>query len=157
MTRINIIDPKLLADQHLVAEYRETPMVPAALRRTIKSARGFSKNRIPQRYTLNAGHVTFFYDKLTYLEKRYNSLIKEMKRRGMNPDLSRILDLKGLPIECFNDWTPDSSEQQIVAERIELRLKQRDGWYRYNGQIANVGTLIDNMHRYILDGQVPLQ
>lgn len=150
MTRINIIDPRLLADQHLVAEYRETPMVPAALRRTIKSARGFSRSRIPNTYTLNAGHVTFFYDKLAYLSKRYDSLIVEMKRRGMNPDPGRTLALEELPDECFNDWSPDPSEQMIVAERIGIRLMQRAGWYRYNGQVANVEVLIDNMKQYIL-------
>ena len=37
MTRINIISPSELTDQHLVAEYREIFMVGSALARTLKS------------------------------------------------------------------------------------------------------------------------
>ena len=37
MTRINIIPTQELADQHLVAEYRELFMVGSALQRTLKS------------------------------------------------------------------------------------------------------------------------
>ena len=37
MTRINIVPTKELADQHLVAEYRELFMVGSALARTLKS------------------------------------------------------------------------------------------------------------------------
>jgi len=37
MTRINIIPTEELADQHLVAEYREMFMVGSALQRSLKS------------------------------------------------------------------------------------------------------------------------
>ena len=37
MTRINLVDPNFLSDQHLVAEYREIFMVGSALQRSIKS------------------------------------------------------------------------------------------------------------------------
>ena len=71
MTRINIIAVSELTDQHLIAEYREITMVPAALKRTLNSKAGFSKNKIPDKFTLNRGHVYFFYDKGLYLDKRY--------------------------------------------------------------------------------------
>lgn len=149
MTRINIIDPTLLADQHLIAEYRETAMVPAALRRTLKSSRGYSPSRIPRTFTLNAGHVTFFYNKLKYLSDRYDSLICEMKRRGMNPDSGRALDFSGIPECCFGEWTPSKAEQRVVVERISTRLMQRQGWYRYFGKQADVHELIVNMNNYV--------
>ena len=60
MTRINIIPVSELYDQHLIAEYREITMVPAALNRTLKSKIGLDKNKISQQYTLNKGHVYFF-------------------------------------------------------------------------------------------------
>lgn len=145
MTRINIIDPSLLADQHLVAEYRELPMVPAALKRTLASSRGYSKSRVPTKYTLNTGHVMFFYDKLGYLQNRYQELIAEMKSRGMNPDPSRILNFDGIPGECFGAWTPSVAEQTIVVDRIALRLRQKSGWYRYNGKEADVEDLVSTM------------
>lgn len=149
MTRINIIDPTLLADQHLVAEYRETPMVPAALRRTLRSSRGYSVNRIPKSYTLNTGHVMFFYNKLGYLSKRYDSLIQEMRSRGMNPDDGRVLVMDDLPSHCFGDWTPSKAEQRIVVERIATRLRQRGSWYRYRGQPSDVEELISRMEKFV--------
>ncbi len=57
MTRINVIDPIDLTDQHLMAEYRELPMIMGSLRRSLKSKKGLPK--ITPKYTLNAGHVTF--------------------------------------------------------------------------------------------------
>ena len=50
---------------------------------------GKNKKNIPDEFTLNKGHVTFFYNKGMYLDKRYSLLIKEMRRRGMNPDPKR--------------------------------------------------------------------
>ena len=66
MTRINIINVSELTDQHLIAEYREITMVPAALNRTINSRNGLDVNNIPKEFTLNKGHVTFFYDNGKY-------------------------------------------------------------------------------------------
>ena len=60
MTRINIISPSELTDQHLIAEYREITMVPGMLQRTLKSKKGLDKSKIKKVYTLNAGHVYFF-------------------------------------------------------------------------------------------------
>ena len=78
MTRINIIPPKKLYDQHLIAEYREITMIPAALNRTLNSKSGLILSKIPEKYTLNRGHVYFFYNKGLYLNKRYEKLIEEM-------------------------------------------------------------------------------
>ena len=69
MTRINIVPVKELMDQHLIAEYREITMVPASLSRTLASKKGLDYSKIPKNYTLNRGHVYFFYDKGLYLSK----------------------------------------------------------------------------------------
>ena len=63
MTRINIIPVQELFDQHLIAEYREITMVPAALNRTINSKAGLKVSKINKPFTLNKGHVYFFYNK----------------------------------------------------------------------------------------------
>ena len=67
MTRINSnIDPKKLTDQHLMAEYRELPMVPAALRKSLRTQSVKTiLSKIPKRYKLNSGHVLFFVDKFS--------------------------------------------------------------------------------------------
>lgn len=137
MTRINLVNVKSLADQHLFAEWREIKMVPASLRRSLKTktVKGILKN-IPVRYTLNAGHVTFFFDKMNFLSKRYILLTSELLERNYN--LSKISSfeeyLTDIPEEfCSKEWNPDRQEIQINVERILARIGEKPEWYRYYG------------------------
>jgi deoxyribonuclease (pyrimidine dimer) len=130
MTRINIIPVSELTDQHLIAEYREITMVPAALTRTLNSKSGFIKKKIPDRFTLNTGHVYFFYDKGLYLYNRYDNIVEEMILRGFNPDLKRIFPKNIFPFELFNDWTPTIKEQEVVRSRIKEKIAMKPSWYR---------------------------
>ena len=130
MTRINIIPVEDLTDQHLMAEYREIFMIGSALQRSLKSEQ-WDPKRIPKKFTLNSGHVYFFYNKGKYLHERYLHIIDEMKQRGFNPDNTRIF-----PTEVFkdnglyNDWLPTIEDQKIIRERISLRISQKPDWYR---------------------------
>ena len=134
MTRINIIPPKELYDQHLIAEYREITMVPAALNRTLNSKNGLNKDKIPKQYTLNKGHVYFFYDKGKYLFIRYKLIIDEMKKRGFRPDKKRKF-----PTEIFKknnlflNWKPSNDDFKIIRERINKKLEEKPNWYRKSG------------------------
>ena len=130
MTRINIIPVSELTDQHLIAEYREITMIPAALTRTLNSKSGFIKKKIPDRFTLNTGHVYFFYDKGLYLYNRYDNIVEEMILRGFNPDLKRIFPKDIFPFELFNDWIPTIKEQEIVRSRIKEKIAMKPTWYR---------------------------
>ena len=133
MTRINIVPTKELADQHLVAEYRELFMVGSALARTLKSPnRDKSLSSIPEKFTLNTGHVKFFYNKGRYLHKRYDELVEEMKRRGMNPDPERVFKRDQWPDELYQDWQPDDQELAIVRQRIQERIDAKPDWYRWS-------------------------
>ena len=132
MTRINIIPTNELADQHLVAEYRELFMVGSALQRTLKSKNcDKTLSSIPEKFTLNTGHVKFFYNKGKYLHKRYLELIHEMKRRGMNPDPERVFKRDQWPDELYQDWQPDDQELAIVRQRIQERIDAKPDWYRW--------------------------
>ena len=132
MTRINIVPTKELADQHLVAEYRELFMVGSALARTLKSPnKDKSLSSIPEKFTLNTGHVKFFYNKGKYLHKRYDELVEEMKRRGMNPDPERVFKRDQWPDELYQDWQPDDQELAIVRQRIQERIDAKPDWYRW--------------------------
>jgi len=139
MTRINIIPVSELHDQHLIAEYRELTMVPAALNRTLNSKVGLLKEKISKRFTLNSGHVYFFYDKGLYLDKRYTEIVNEMKLRGFNPDSTRVF-----PIQIFkdnnlyNDWTPMIEEQKLIRQRIQERINSKPDWYRKTRRKENV-------------------
>mgnify|MGYP001158608221 FL=1 len=135
MTRINIIPTSELSDQHLVAEYRELFMVGSALARTLKSPnRDKSLSSIPEKFTLNTGHVKFFYNKGEYLHKRYTALQEEMKARGMNPDPERVFKREQWPDELYNDWTPSEQEQAILRERLQERIDQKPDWYRWSNK-----------------------
>ena len=132
MTRINILPVEDLTDQHLMAEYREIFMIGSALQRSIKST-NWHKKRIPKKFTLNKGHVTFFYDKGEYLDKRYDQIRKELKKRKFNLDDTRIFNGHKFPLEYYNDWEPTKEDQAIVLERIEERIQQKPEWYRHYG------------------------
>lgn len=135
MTRINIVPTEELSDQHLVAEYREIFMVGSALARTLKSPnRDKSLSSIPEKFTLNTGHVKFFYNKGEYLHKRYIALQEEMKARGMNPDPDRVFKREQWPDELYNDWTPSEQEQAILRERLQERIDQKPDWYRWSNK-----------------------
>ena len=131
MTRINIIPPKELYDQHLIAEYREITMVPAALSRTLNSKAGLIRSKIPKNYTLNKGHVYFFYNKGKYLDNRYNELIVEMKNGGFIPDENRLFP-KQIFIDnnLYYDWEPSDIDMQVIRLRIKQKIKQKPDWYR---------------------------
>jgi deoxyribonuclease (pyrimidine dimer) len=131
MTRINSdLDPKLLKRMHLVAELREITMVPASLRRSLRTIQSATiLTRIPKKFTLNKGHVSYFYDKLRFLQKRFNKLADEMERRGYNPDRSRIKAFDGFDDMWYNDWTSTAEDDAIVTERINFRISQKPHLY----------------------------
>ena len=133
MTRINLVNPRELSDQHLVAEYREIFMVGSSLQRSIKSKNWVkTKINIPDEFTLNKGHVTFFYNKGMYLDKRYSLLVKEMKRRGMNPDPKRKFKKSQWPKYLYKDWKPKNKDLKIIRKRIEEKINLKPDWYRYS-------------------------
>ena len=131
MTRINIIDPSELTDQHLIAEYREITMVPGSLNRTLNSKIGYKESKVPKRYTLNGGHVYFFYNKGKYLHKRYDELINEMKRRGFSPDSKRLFPHKIFrDNNLYNDWMPNIEDYKVIRQLIAEKIAMKPKWYR---------------------------
>lgn len=132
MTRINSnLDPSTLKRLHLMAELREITMVPAALRRSLRTIDPNKiKSSIPAKFTLNAGHVKFFYDKLKFLQSRFDQLATEMERRGFSPDRSRIKAFDGFDIMWYNDWTPSEDDDNIIIDRINFRISQKPHLYK---------------------------
>jgi deoxyribonuclease (pyrimidine dimer) len=126
MTRINLIDPKDLTDSHLMAEYRELPMVAASLARS-------HGDKIPPVFTLNKGHVSFFYNKREFLIERMEKLVEELHNRGYQIDP----DARNFKWENFDrirqvKWTPSVSDKQVSVQRIMEKLKvQNHKWYGY--------------------------
>lgn len=136
MVRINLVDPRKLSDQHLIAEYNEILMLLGyvKLHPTIKHVNGASE--IPQRYTLGKGHILFFKDKLIYLQKRHESIKMEMRKRGFRTDVN--INLRYFPKELKNDWKPVASDIRIIKERLIWKLQQKPDYYRYYGEHKRV-------------------
>lgn len=139
MTRINLVPVQELMDQHLFAEFREIKMVPKALARSI-AARGVQGvlARIPSRFTLNTGHVYFFYDKGAYLRDRYVQLKQELKRRGINFNAASVFDPDHVMIgkHWSLGYEPDAAALCVIRNRIAEKLQMRPSWYRYEGKVV---------------------
>ena len=145
MTRINAdYELKKLTDQHVMAEYRELPMVIAALKRSLRTQPiNTVLKKIPNSFTLNKGHVTFFYNKLTFLSNRYERLIVELKERGYKLDENRTLDFEGIPEVFFRDWKANDKDNLIIEARISEKIQMKPQWYKYYGKpIVNSDTHI---------------
>jgi deoxyribonuclease (pyrimidine dimer) len=117
MTRINVgMPPERLTDRHLMAEHREIKRIPNCV------AKGrYSMTGIPDRFTLGAGHVKFFYPRCGYLLTRYKALHAECLRRGFNvTDYSGAWS--GVPAALMGDYTETDADRSIIEARIAERL-----------------------------------
>lgn len=126
MVRINIINPKYLADQHLVAEYLEIIMLVSHTRKHPNV-----KNQ-PDSYCLGKGHINFFKNKLLYLKERHELLKKEMKKRGFKTN--KTLSLKNIPKNLKNNWKPKPKDKTIIKQRLIQKLKLKPTFYKYYKQ-----------------------
>ena len=132
MTRINLVNPSELSDQHLIAEYREIFMVGSALQKSLNSASwNKTKENLPKEFTLNTGHVKFFYNKGKYLHKRYLKIIREMNNRGMSPNPNRRFKKSQWPNEFYKDWEPNAKDIALIRKRIKEKITQKPNWYRW--------------------------
>lgn len=126
MTRINLIDPKDLIRQHLVAEYRELPRVFGLVYAQQEKGKTPKDIAIPPTYRLGTGHVTFFYDKLLFLRKRFGLLVDEMHARGYTVNHAYIPSFTAdISAEWWNDYQPTDTEIAISNARIEERKNER--------------------------------
>lgn len=131
MTRINLVHVQELADQHLMAEYRELPRVFGAVRKHAQDGKRVHDFKISSTYILGTGHVTFFYDKLLYLQKRHIDIVNECLRRGINIQNIETNDISDIPAEFCNDYTPTAQEINTSRSRLIEKLMMRPNWYKF--------------------------
>lgn len=131
MTRINVgIDPELLVDKHLLAEIRELPRVYGLVEKRLEKGT-LRIAKLPKEFTLNAGHVLFFYNKFGFLFDRYDSLINEYNTRfkKREDNVGRLSSdwfyakIINLPAILFQDYKPTEKDRNLLVERISERLK----------------------------------
>jgi len=119
MTRINVgIPPAELNGRHLIAEHREIKRIPNLVNRG-----RYSLDNQPDTFKLGKGHVKFFYDKLLYLKRRYDSLFDECRKRGFNVQ-NYSNAWKGAPKHLMNDYTPTDRDRAIIRQRIKEKLNK---------------------------------
>jgi deoxyribonuclease (pyrimidine dimer) len=123
MVRVNLINPKKLADQHLIAEYDEILMLLGYVKRY-----PIVKN-IPKDYCLGKGHMIFFKNKLLYLKKRHELLKHDMRKRGFATHIT--IDLKKFSKTLVNDWKPRKEDIKLIKERIIWKINKKPKYYRY--------------------------
>lgn len=136
MTRINLVPPQELMDQHLFAEFREIKMIPKSLNRSL-IARGIGGvlEMVPKAFTLNKGHVSFFYNKGQYLFSRYGEIRAELMIRNINFDRNSELDpdlVFARYAALYNDYTPTPEALAIIRQRIAEKIALKPDWYRYS-------------------------
>jgi deoxyribonuclease (pyrimidine dimer) len=117
MTRVNVgVSPRKLTDRHLLAEHREIKRIP----NVVASGKAVVSD-LPSEFTLGAGHVRFFYDKLGYLLRRYRLIYKECKRRGF-----KVEDYSdawcGVPSSLMGEYKPTDRDRKLIINRINERL-----------------------------------
>lgn len=134
MTRINLIPPQYLADQHLVAEHKEILQLCGSYRLSKRSKKGINRKDIPKNFTLNAGHVKFFYDKFAYLHKRFLEIQNEMRHRKIIP--TKRMNCEEFEIDgVYHNWEPNNDDIEIVCERIQQKINMKPEWYKYKGDL----------------------
>ncbi|MBU1111878.1 MAG: pyrimidine dimer DNA glycosylase/endonuclease V [archaeon] len=130
MVRINIINPKKLADQHLIAEYNEILMLFGHVKKFPKV------HSSPKEYCLGRGHINFFKNKLLYLKKRHELLKKEMILRGFKPE--KKISLSHFRKNLCNDWKPKKKDYYIIQKRLIDKIKLKPNYYKYYGKIKPI-------------------
>lgn len=118
MTRLNLVDPELLIDQHLVSEYREIPRIFNNPPKT---------SRVPDRYVLGPGHVAFFRDKIDFVLERHQKLVEEMQKRGFRTSI-QLEDPQSKP-----DWQPTKRDVMLSVQRLVEKIETMNPEPRYYG------------------------
>jgi deoxyribonuclease (pyrimidine dimer) len=139
MTRLNLT--LKLSDELLINALGEEPRVLSGVLKRIESGKGFGD--IPQCFTLNKGHVTFFYDKCAYVWKRYDSLRKEYVRRfkrhysldHLHLIIERYDKIENHSILLCNNWNPTEQDIILVKQRIYEKSKNYRRPHHYYGKV----------------------
>jgi hypothetical protein len=124
MTRINVVPVSELCDQHLLAEHRELTRIPNGI---LKGTFKVHYDDRPSEYTLGAGHVKFFTNKLPWLFRRYVELGTECRKRGFYVKSNWRVGV--LPQEKGQNYTPSPKDLALNRARIQERWPKKAQYY----------------------------
>ncbi len=118
MVKINLINPRLLTDEHLRAENLEITY----LKSNSKKFKSVSDS-----FSLGKGHQVFFKNKLNYLTLRQYDLKTEMVKRGFKASLNLPL------IIGKSEFKPTKENKYIILKRLIEKVKLKPSYYHYYG------------------------
>lgn len=129
MTRINVVPPECLTDKHLLAEYRELPRIFTATRtltsQGVTADEYLAKNFIPKNYVLGTNHVKFFYNKISFLYKRYKDIVHELENRNFKLDYEMIssilLHCQEIDASYYGEYKPTPEDMYLNMARLAKR------------------------------------
>jgi deoxyribonuclease (pyrimidine dimer) len=128
MTRINAgIHPRLLTNEHLLAEHREIKrLCTLYYNRAIRAKQGLKISQPPKDFKLGQGHVLFFVDKPVFTLKRYRAIRRECLLRGLNvTNYTRSWEVYGNTHDLINsesEYVPAKAHINLVTKRIASRI-----------------------------------
>lgn len=126
MVRVNLLNPRQLSDQHLIAEYNEILMLLGYVKKYPRLI------GIPRDYCLGKGHMLFFKNKLAYLKNRHEKIKQEMKKRGFVA--RKTINISELPKTLIKKWKPNEKDFKIIKDRIKFKINNKVDFYRYYGK-----------------------
>lgn len=122
MTRINLVPAVILTDDHLRGEYKEITRVFTAVRKAVAAGKTPADFDIPPRFVLGKGHVTFFYNKISWLRGRYSLLNTGMRGRGFDVDLDLFNEIQRsadqIPNVWSTPWVPRPEDVYLSMARL---------------------------------------
>lgn len=84
---------------------------------------------------MGTGHVRFFYDKLLFLQKRHQALVKEAVKRGFKLSKTEKISLQAFPKRYCQDFYPSEEDLAISQQRIQEKLKAKSDFYTFYGKV----------------------
>lgn len=150
MTRINVIPVQYLADQHLIAEYRELPRV---LKQNI------DLSDAPDNYCLGKGHMKWGRKHALYCLKRYKEICNEMIYRGFTvnytyEDLKKYVNIN-CPKEILNDYIITDVDIVLNLKRIVEKIIKRQNFYKWTNRYfcGTTGEISEKTLRHYIENQ----
>ena len=129
MTRINLVPPQELSDQHLIAEYHELP-------RCIKQKIDISD--ASDKYILGKGHMKWAKKHTVFLLIRFSDLWVEMLFRGFHPrHTPHSLILYAMENTHSQEWytyTPTYMDIELSRNRLIERYNKNPSFYRWTNR-----------------------
>lgn len=83
---------------------------------------------------MGTGHVRFFYDKLLFLQRRHQDLVKEIQKRGFKITKTEKISLVGFPKAYCQDFSPSEVDLRISQQRIQEKLRRKPDFFTFYGK-----------------------